>query len=512
MKNQLSERLERLNSCFLRFGSDPDKNINILVRLGGEVLSADGSSYSRLEGTDLFNLGRWNLPDDYPERYKAKGVVCDDVIKMHSPNPLVIKNLLKSKYAKTESVIEKYKIKTYIGTPVRWNNQSVGALCVFFKDEREPGDDDLYFLNIIATAIAVEEDRKRSLESLNNTLTELEEIKNQLKEENSYLKEEIKLNQNFEEMIGDSKELNKVLKKIKQVASSDANVLILGESGTGKELIASAVHNHSNRKDRTFVKVNCGAIASGVVESELFGHEKGAFTGAMQNRVGRFELANEGTIFLDEMCELPLETQVKFLRVLQEGEFERLGSSKTIKVNVRVIAATNKDLKKLVEEGKFREDLYYRLNVFPITVPPLRDRRDDIKPLINHFTEKYSKKMRKQIEKIDQRSLDSLHSYSWPGNIRELQNVIERAVILADGDTIRVEDLPDLSASTLQSTENTDSNSLEEIERAHIIKVLEESNWVIEGNDGASKILNINPSTLRSRMKKLGIKRNQPYS
>lgn len=512
MKNQLSERLERLNSCFLRFGSDPDKNINILVRLGGEVLSADGSSYSRLEGTDLFNLGKWNLPDDYPERYKAKGVVCDDVIKMRSRNPLVIKNLLKSKYAKSETVIEKYKIKTYIGTPVRWNNQSVGALCVFFKDEREPGDEDLYFLNIIATAIAVEEDRKRSLESLNNTLTELEEIKDQLKEENSYLKEEIKLNQNFEEMIGDSKELKKVLKKIKQVASSDANVLILGESGTGKELIASAVHNHSNRKDRTFVKVNCGAIASGLVESELFGHEKGAFSGALQSRVGRFEFANEGTIFLDEVCEMSIETQVKFLRVLQEGEFERLGSSAPVKVNVRVIAATNKDLEKLVREGKFREDLYYRLNVFPITVPPLRDRIEDIKPLTNHFTKKYSEKIGKQIEKIDIQAVDALHSYSWPGNIRELQNIIERAVILAEGGTIHLRDLPDLSVSRIPTTENADTNSLVEIERAHIIKVLEESNWVIEGNNGASKLLNMNPSTLRSRMKKLGIKRNQSFS
>lgn len=504
---QLSERLERLNSCFLRFGSDPDENINILVRLGGEVLNAYGSSYSRLEGSDLYNLGKWNLPDDYPERYEAKGVVCNDVIKKRGTDPLIIKNLLKSKYVKTESVIEKYKIKTYIGTPVRWNNLSVGALCVFYKDEREPGDEDLYFLNIIATAIAVEEDRKRSLESLNDTLAELEGIKNRLKEENNYLKEEIKLNQSFEEIIGVSKELKSVLKKVKQVAQSDANVLILGESGTGKELIASAVHNHSKRKDRKFVKVNCGAITSGLVESELFGHEKGAFTGAVQNRVGRFELANEGTIFLDEVCEMPLETQVKFLRVLQEGEFERLGSSLPVKVNVRVIAATNKDLEKLVSEGEFREDLYYRLNVFPITVPPLRDRIEDIKPLTNHFTEKYSKKIGKRIGKISKDAIDALNSYTWPGNIRELENVIERAVILAEGDTIRLQDLPDLGSGYSNSTENTQSYSLKDIEREHIIRILEESNWIIEGTRGASNKLNINPSTLRSRMKKLGITR-----
>ena len=356
------------------------------------MLSAYGSSYSRLEGEDLYNLGKWNLPDDYPERYEAKGVVCNDVINKSGTGPLIIRNLQKSKYVKTESVIEKYDIKTYIGTPVRWNNRSVGALCVFFKDEREPQDEDLYFLNIIASAIAVEEDRKRSLESLNDTLAELEEIKDRLKKENNYLKEEIKLNQNFEEIIGESKALKNVLSKIEQVSSSDANVLILGESGTGKELLAAAVHNHSNRKDRAFVKVNCGAIASGLVESELFGHEKGAFTGAVLNRLGRFELASEGTIFLDEVCEMPPDTQVKFLRVLQEGEFERLGSSAPVKVDVRVIAATNKDLEKLVSEGMFREDLFYRLNVFPITAPPLRDRIDDIKPLTNHFTQKYSQK------------------------------------------------------------------------------------------------------------------------
>lgn len=294
---------------------------------------------------------------------------------------------------------------------------------------------------------------------------------------------------------------------MEQVAPTDATVLIEGESGTGKELIAHAIHSLSQRKDRPLVKINCGAISAGLVESELFGHEKGAFTGAVQRRVGRFELADGGTIFLDEVGELPLETQVKLLRVLQQGEFERVGSSQTLKADVRVIAATNRDMKKAVQEGGFRQDLYYRLNVFPIFIPPLRERVEDIEHLVRYFTDKYSKKLGRRIEAIPQKTMDVLTSYHWPGNIRELENVIERAVILTHGTALKIDDSLDLMPDVNMG--NSNSKKLEDIERFHILKTLEETKWVIDGKRGAASILGMNSGTLRSRMKKLGIKRPQ---
>jgi transcriptional regulator with GAF, ATPase, and Fis domain len=296
-----------------------------------------------------------------------------------------------------------------------------------------------------------------------------------------------------------------VLLKVEQVANTDATVLILGETGTGKALVARAIHIASPRSERPFVNVNCAALPANLIESELFGREKGAFTGAQARQIGRFELANEGTIFLDEIGEMPLELQTKLLRVLQDGEFERLGSPHTIKVNVRVIASTNRNLKEEAENGRFRQDLFYRLNVFPITLPPLRKRKEDIPVLVIYFVEKYSKKMGKTINTVSKATMQMLQEYSWPGNVRELENIIERAVIISQGTTLQVAD----KLEPLQAVDpiGTSRKSLKDMEKGHILQVLEQTRWRIEGEDGAAAILGLNPSTLRGRMRKLGIKR-----
>jgi transcriptional regulator with GAF, ATPase, and Fis domain len=353
----------------------------------------------------------------------------------------------------------------------------------------------------------------------------MEQEKARLEAQNSYLREEIRSDHNFGEIVGSDPSLLELLRQVEQVGCTESSVLILGETGTGKELIARAVHDRSPRRDRALVKVNCGAITAGLVESELFGHVRGAFTGAIANRDGRFKLASGGTIFLDEVAELPLDTQVKLLRVLQEQEFEPLGSSTTIRVNVRVVAATNRDLAELVREGKFRADLYYRLNVVPLCVPALRDRAGDIPLLAMFFVQKLSQKMAKQIRKISEETLNQVVRYSWPGNIRELQNVIERAVILSPGDTlVLAEELrtpvpssvsKGQSAQKLAVRDETGAvaaaeeglDSLEDVGRRHIEAVLSAANWLIEGERGAAKLLGVSPSTLRSRMQKLGVKR-----
>jgi len=355
----------------------------------------------------------------------------------------------------------------------------------------------------------------------------MEQEKARLEAQNTYLQEEIRNEHNFGEIVGNDPKLRETLRMVEQVATTDSTVLVLGETGTGKELIARAIHDRSPRKNRPLVKVNCGAISAGLVESELFGHVKGAFTGAIANRDGRFKLADGGTIFLDEVGELPLDTQVKLLRVLQEQEFEPIGSSRTIKVSVRVVAATNRDLQELVREGKFRADLYYRLNVVPLRVPALRERVSDIHLLAIFFVQHFAKKMGKHITQVSEDVLRRLANYSWPGNIRELQNVVERAVILSPGNRlVLAEELrsPTLSPTVERPEEvripqtaaavapppasASDVNgSLEDVERRHIESVLKQANWMIEGKRGAARILEMNPSTLRSRMQKLGIKR-----
>jgi len=362
----------------------------------------------------------------------------------------------------------------------------------------------------------------------------MEQEKARLEAQNTYLQEEIRTEHNFTEIVGNSPALRNALRQVEQVAPTDSTVLILGETGTGKELIARAIHDRSPRQHRPLVKVNCGAISAGLVESELFGHVKGAFTGALASREGRFKLADGGTIFLDEVGELPMETQVKLLRVLQEQEFEPIGSSKTIKVNVRVVAATNRDLAEAVRQGRFRADLYYRLNVVPLGVPALRERVDDIPLLVLFFVQRYAQKLGKRITHVADETMRRLVTYAWPGNVRELQNIIERAVILSAGDALALSNdlqspapvsqlaAPGLGAPSTRAPETTaaetaalpapEGGSLEDVERRHIETILKQTNWMIEGERGAARILNLNPSTLRSRMQRLGIKRPSKHN
>jgi len=352
----------------------------------------------------------------------------------------------------------------------------------------------------------------------------MEREQKRLQSQNRYLQEEIKSVHNFDEIIGASPGLLRVLENVRRVAPTDATVLICGETGTGKELIARAIHSAGRRADRPFIKLNCAALPAGLVESELFGHEKGAFSGAVQKREGRFELANGGTIFLDEIGELPLDTQAKLLRVLQEQEFERVGSSKTLKIDVRIVAATNRDLRKAVRDGEFREDLYYRLAVFPIELPPLRARAEDIPLLVQFFVQKYASRVGRRVEGVDPDTLMALARYPWPGNIRELENLIERGLILNSSPLLRIP--PEMLAvaapverSELAAAASTsfaageepvvdiEASGLHHVQREHILRVLKATHWVIEGNSGAAVKLGLKPATLRHRMKKLGIAR-----
>jgi formate hydrogenlyase transcriptional activator len=312
--------------------------------------------------------------------------------------------------------------------------------------------------------------------------------------------------QNFRHVIGNSAALRRVLRQVEIVAPTDATVLVLGETGTGKELIARALHDRSTRRDRPFVKVNCAAIPSGLLESELFGHERGAFTGAVAQRIGRFEMADGGTLFLDEVGEIPLELQPKLLRILQEQEFERLGGTRTIRVDVRLVAATNRHLDEMVEDGRYRDDLYYRLNVFPIAVPPLRERPEDVDALVHHFVERFTRRMNRSIDVIGAATLDALRRYPWPGNVRELENVIQRAVILSSGVELTISPAA-LDAPPLPDVSDAGSASLEDIERAHIMQVLEETNWIVSGSRGAAVRLGLKRTTLQSRLKRLGLVR-----
>ena len=360
---------------------------------------------------------------------------------------------------------------------------------------------DAELLNQVAQQIAI---------AVENGLAyrQIAELKEKLNTEKLYLEEEIRTEQNFDEIVGTSASLKQALEQLAIVAPTDSTVLIQGETGTGKELIARAIHNLSGRRARTFVKLNCAAIPTGLLESELFGHEKGAFTGAISQKIGRFELANGGTLFLDEVGDIPLELQSKFLRVLQEQEFERLGSTRTIRVDIRLVAATNRDLEAMVAERQFRSDLFYRLNVFPIVSPPLRDRQEDIPPLVRYFAQKFGTRMNKRINAIPAETMTALARYHWPGNIRELENFIERAVILSRGSTLVV------PLSELKHQRKPDAaggphgrTTLEEAEREHIRRALQESDWLIGGPSGAAARLGMKRTSLQSKMAKLGIKR-----
>ena len=389
-------------------------------------------------------------------------------------------------------------VKSLCSVPLLAHDRVRGALNVGRRSEDAFSLEDIGLLSEVAKQIAL---------AVENAVAykQIAQLRDKLTEEKLYLEEEIQTEYNFEEIVGDSRALKQVLKEVQTVAATDSTVLILGETGSGKELVARALHNRSDRRERTFVKLNCAAIPTGLLESELFGHEKGAFTGAIATKIGRFELADRGTIFLDEVGEIPLELQVKLLRVLQEQEFERLGSTRTIRVNVRVIAATNRDLGRMVEEQEFRSDLYYRLKVFPVTVPPLRDRPEDIPLLVRHFAQKFAQRMKKHIETIPSEAMKALQAYPWPGNVRELENFVERAVILTQGPDLFVS-LAELQPRPSRTT-NSGTTTLEQAEREHILKALRESNWTIGGPAGASTKLGMKRTTLQSKMQKLGVTR-----
>ncbi|HKV35359.1 MAG TPA: sigma 54-interacting transcriptional regulator [Pyrinomonadaceae bacterium] len=392
-------------------------------------------------------------------------------------------------------------LKSGCNTPLISHDRVVAVMALASKQEAAFSQADVKLFTHIAGQLAI---------AVENSLTyhELASLKNKLVREKLYLEEEIQTEYNFEEIIGQSAALKKILQQVATVAPTDSAVLLCGETGTGKELIARAIHNMSKRRERTLVKLNCAAIPTGLLESELFGHEKGAFTGAIAQRIGRFELANKGTLLLDEVGEIPLDLQPKLLRVLQEQEFERLGSSRTIKTDARLIAATNVNLPEMVAEKKFRSDLFYRLNVFPITIPPLRERIDDIPLLIGYFARKHALRMNKRIDKIPKAVVDALCAYPWPGNVRELENFMERSVILSSGDELQAP-LAELtmasSSAPAAAPESKAALALEEVERRHIIEVLEQTRGMVGGKGGAAEILGLPSSTLRNRMKKLGI-------
>jgi len=388
--------------------------------------------------------------------------------------------------------------KSYFGVPILdYHGVITGLIEVKNKGSMKCGPRDLDILKIFAARAGAEIERLQYIK-------EIENLKNKLHAENQYLQNEIKLDHNFEEIITQSDIYRKVLSQVEQVATTDATVLILGETGTGKELLARAIHSISHRKDRPLVKINCAALPPSLIESELFGHEKGAFTGAITRKEGRFELADKGTLFLDEIGELPIDLQTKLLRVLQDGEFERLGATASLKVDVRLLAATNSNLKQAIDEGRFRADLYYRLNVFPIVNPPLRDRKEDIPLLIHHFVKKFSAKTGKKIDRVPKHLIFKMQHYEWPGNIRELENIIERAVIISTGNTLSMGDwLPTKS----RSSHSSGRKSLHEVEKEYILEILDLTSWKVSGPGGAAEVLAMKPTTLESRMKKLGISR-----
>ena len=351
------------------------------------------------------------------------------------------------------------------------------------------------------------EERKGREESLRSAYAENKQLKNRFQAENIYLHKVIDRENNFGEIIGRSNALEQVFLKVEQVAPQDATVLLLGETGTGKGLVARSIHSKSSRKDRPMITVNCSALPTNLIESELFGREKGAFTGSHDRQMGRFELADNSTLFLDEIGEMPMDLQTKLLRVIQDGEFERLGSPKTIKVDVRIIASTNRTLEEEIRKGRFREDLFYRLNVFPITIPPLRQRKEDIPLLVDYFVAKFNKKTGKKIETMSKDTLNILQEYDWPGNVRELESIVERAVITSQGTGLQILDRFENSLQAREQ-EARDGKSLATLERDHILQALEKTAWRIEGKKGAAAMLGLNPSTLRGRMRKDGIRRS----
>ncbi|NTV43980.1 MAG: sigma 54-interacting transcriptional regulator [Syntrophobacteraceae bacterium] len=440
-----------------------------------------------------------------PERLNATDFFPWTVQKVLSGETVTIAKMsdLPSEAARDRDCYRLYGTKSTVIVPLSVGGGPVfGALSfAVIREERNWLETIVKGFQLLAEVFANAFARKRADEELGKHLQEIKNLEQRLEAENIYLQEEVKLLADHAEIVGQSLAMKKVLSQAEQVAPTDSTVLILGETGTGKELLARAIHSLSSRKDRPLVTVNCASLPPALIENELFGREKGAYTGALTRMVGRFEIADGSTLFLDEIAELPLDVQGKLLRVLEEGGFERLGSTKTVHVNVRIIAATNRAIGEEVKEGRFRKDLYYRLNVFPIAIPPLRERPEDIPLMVTAFVRKLRKRMGKEIETIPKKTMHGLQSYSWPGNVRELKNIIEHAMIMSKDNTLVVR-LPDVGLSETTVTQN-----LHEIERMHVVSVLEKVGWRLSGKGGAAEALDPKSTTLQAKMKKLGIKR-----
>ena len=394
--------------------------------------------------------------------------------------PLIISSVAEAgRWPRFLERVQPHGLQSLCGLPLTTARRRLGTLVFASRQQATYEAADVGFLQLVANQVAVAVENALAFQEIEAAFEEIQALKDKLAEENAYLEEEVRTEHNFGEIVGESAALRRVLKEVQTVAPTGSTVLIRGETGTGKELIARALHDLSRRRDRTFVKLNCAAIPSGLLESELFGHERGAFTGAISQKVGRFELAHQGTLLLDEVGDIPMELQPKLLRVLQEQEFERLGGTKTIKVDVRLLAATHRNLARMVAEGRFREDLYYRLNVFPLVLPPLRERTDDIPQLVRHFTQRFARRMGRRIETIPSAVMEALVCYPWPGNIRELQNIIERAVILSPGPSLQIP--PGDLQPAPPGVSTAASSTLADAERDHILGILGETGWVLSG-------------------------------
>jgi formate hydrogenlyase transcriptional activator len=512
---QQNDRLQLLLNLTNRITSSLELRevLRAIVRNIREVMRCDAAGISLpdpLAGT--FRI----YAVDFPQ---GEGLVKEGLVVSHDKNgparrafdtltPVIANAAEMEKFSRELAVAEGLKTVCYV--PLVNRGRALGVVAISRATEESFTAENVGFLTQASGQIAIAVENAMAYQ-------EILELKDKLAQEKLYLEDEIRSEMNFAQIIGNSLSLRKVLKRVETVAPTDSTVLIYGETGTGKEQIARAIHDLSPRRSKAFVKLNCAAIPTGLLESELFGHEKGAFTGAIAQRIGRFEVANGGTIFLDEIGEIPLELQTKLLRVLQEREFERLGSSRTLRTDARLIAATNRDLEAMVSEQKFRSDLFFRLNVFPVHVPPLRERQGDIPLLVRHFTQQFSRRMNKVFETIPSAMMDALCRYHWPGNIRELQNVIERAAIISAGPTLGL-DIADLNFSkgthaeegptiSKSATKGALNDILKETQREQILKALEESHWVVAGPHGAASRLGMKRSTLHLRMQKLGISR-----
>jgi len=523
MSSETSNPIERVLESFERLTADISSRFNYLpvdelpdaieaaLRYLVETLDVDRSTvFELVEGGDVVQtLHFWARPGVSPMRvgdvaamrWYLERLRNNDVIRFSE-----VEADLPPEAKVERAYVRDVGIKSNLTIPVSIGGRLVCALAVgSFRHAREWSDPLVERVRLIAQIIAAALLRRRQELALRDSLGEIQRLNAQLQAENVYLHEELKSSQHFDEIVGNSAALRLVLERVNQVAPTQSTVLLLGETGTGKELLARAIHERSPRRQRPFVGVNCAALPAGLIESELFGHEKGAFTGAVAQRLGRFEIADGGTLFLDEVGDLPLDLQGRLLRVLQEGEFERVGSSRTKRVDVRIVAATNQDLEAAVRDGRFRVDLYYRLSVFPIVLPPLRDRPEDIPPLVWFFVTRLQRRLGRHIERVPQASMDALQRAEWPGNVRELQNVVERAMIRSTGEVLQIEESLG-SVRRLQKLRAAD-RTLATAERAHIIAVLDECGWRINGPGGTAEKLALNPNTLRFRMKKLAISR-----